>query len=124
MAVIILTGEAQRQRAIERIRALDIAEKEWAVTVEPHRLRHNSGQRGLYWTWMHIVSRETGNSADACHEAFKRMFLPPEVGAAFQTGFVTYSTRRLSEKEYGEYMTKVDGFITGQLGIILPAREG
>lgn len=54
-------------------------------------------QNAFYWVALHEISPQVGYTAETLHDAFKDMFLPPQVP----------STGDLSRYEFSEYLNKV-----------------
>ena len=119
---LIIRDEPMRASVCRLIAGLDLS-KPWAVTVEPYKERRSLNQNSLYWQWIGIISRETGNDPDTVHEAFKQKFLIPEEISFMGEKMLYRSTAKLDTRSMSEYMDKVYAFTTSELGILLPVPE-
>lgn len=65
-------------------------------------------QNNLYWMYLELIERETGNTAMYLHEYFRRTLLPPVflkvLGKEIK---IPASTKDLSKVEFGEYLDKI-----------------
>jgi hypothetical protein len=95
----------------------------WAVEIKRYRKTRTNPQLALYWKWLTIVSDETGNDRDDLHEILKSKFLEPKVIALGGETHVRFTTSGLSAGDMSAYMDRVCAFVTGELGIFLPAPE-
>ena len=65
-------------------------------------------QNALYWLYLHIIERETGNTSYDLHEFYKRTKLPPKfIKINGKEIKIPSSTRDLSKIGFGEYMDKI-----------------
>lgn len=83
-------------------------------------------QNSLYWAYLHIISRETGNDIDDLHNSFRYSFLPPQFIEVnnINTNKVDMvsslrSTTSLSTAEFTEYMQRIEA----ETGIPIPNPE-
>lgn len=76
--------------------------------IEQMKSKRTLDQNALYWMYLTIISRETGELESNLHEVFKRLCLPPQ--------FITYkgrqikipgSTTKLSKSAMGEYLDRI-----------------
>lgn len=78
-------------------------------------------QNALYWLYLEIIERETGNSANDLHEYFRRTLLSPKwlkvLGKEIK---VPQSTTELKKTEFGDYMDK----ICAETNVPIPDTEG
>ena len=118
----IIRDEDMRARVCRLIAGLDL-KKPWAVTVEPHKERRSLNANSLYWQWIGIIAKETGNDPDTVHETFKQKFLIPEEISFMGEKMLYRSTARLDTKAMSEYMDRVYSLATSELGILLPVPE-
>ena len=123
MSQIILAGETQRDYALRFIAGLDISKKKFVVKVEPFVKKRSNPQLALYWQWLNIIAKETGDQQDSLHETFKEMFLVPVVIRALNRDRLSYSTSGLTAKDMSEYMGRVQTFANTDLGIFLPSPD-
>lgn len=95
------------------------------VTIaEPKNIRSLAINK-LYWLWLaemrdHIldVMGET-YITDAIHEQMKQMFLQPTVYKFKSSTIVTYSSKKLSNKLFCEYLEKISFYCADRLDLIL-----
>lgn len=77
-------------------------------------------QNNLYWMYLEIIERETGNNANDLHEYFRRTLLSPKwlkvMGKEIK---VPKSTTELKKNEFSEYMEK----ICAETGVPIPDTE-
>jgi hypothetical protein len=118
---IIRTPE-QRDAIRDLVGKLDVS-KPWSITVEPYRKKRTNSQNNLYWKWISIVARETGNSQDDVHDAFKDMFCPPRTVTLGDNERHVRSTTKLNTAEMTEYMNAVYAYVTSELGCHLSIPE-
>lgn len=82
--------------------------KSLVVEVELEKGIRSMNQNNLYWMYLGVIEKETGNLATDLHELFKRKFLPPIpkkiLGVEFK---IPASTTNLNKIEFGEYMDKI-----------------
>lgn len=83
-------------------------------------------QNSLYWAYLHIISRETGNDIEDLHYSFRFSFLEPQLieVSDFKKGGRTMvaelrSTTSLSKQEFTDYLER----ICAETGIPIPNAE-
>lgn len=83
-------------------------------------------QNSLYWAYLHIISRETGNDIEDLHYSFRFSFLEPQLieVSDFKNGGRTMvaelrSTTSLSKQEFTDYLER----ICAETGIPIPNAE-
>ena len=118
MGEIVIRGDVQRQYAIQTIAGLDLS-KPWRVTIKRFVKARSNPQLALYWEWLGIISKETGNDKDDLHEFFKRKFLTPEIKEVLGTEVAIYSTAGPAQV-MTEFMNSVFIFANSVLGCFLP----
>ena len=69
-------------------------------------------QNKLYWLYLEVIEKETGNSADNLHQLFRRTLLPPkfikiEIKGKKQEIKIPKSTTELKKNEFCDYMDKI-----------------
>ncbi len=65
-------------------------------------------QNRLYWFYLEVIEKETGNNANDLHEYFRRSLLPPKRLKVMNKEFnVPSSTTELSKSAMGDYMEKI-----------------
>ncbi len=78
------------------------------LRIERHERKRSMSQNALYWLYLGIIERETGNLADDLHQYFKRVLLPPKfITVLGQEIKVPKSTTELTKVEFSEYMEKI-----------------
>ena len=74
----ILHEEKQRESCIEKIQSLKLDLKlKWKIIITKHRRDISTEQRGLYWTWIGVIAKDTGYEKDEQHWEFKKLYLLP-----------------------------------------------
>jgi len=118
---IIVREERHREHALNRIKALTLAEP-WDVTIKPYKRNRSLEQNALYWKWLTIISKDLGYTVDELHEEMMRKHLAP-VCINTPSGVVeVYSTKKLKVKEMTEYLEGIER-TAAELGIALPRPE-
>ena len=95
----------------------------WVVEIKRHVKKRSNPQNNLYWKWIAIVCKETGNDKNDVHEFLMRKFLPPTVREVFGEQVEHYTTTNLNTVDMGEYMTRMQAFFASDWGIALPIPE-
>ena len=95
-------------------------EGKWLRIEKPKSLR-STRQNSFYWSYLEIISHETGNLAEDLHEFFREKLLPKKfVVIHGKKGDYEIekrkSTTELSKLEFGEYLDK----ICAMTGVELP----
>lgn len=71
------------------------------------RKRTNS-QNALYWKYLEIIEKETGNNANDLHEYFRRALLSPKFVKVMGKDIkLPHSTTELNKVEFSDYMDKI-----------------
>jgi len=79
-----------------------------ALRIELEVSTRSLSQNNLYWFYLEIIERETGNNKDDLHEYFKRKHLPPKfIKVLGKEIKIARSTTDLKKHEFGEYMEKI-----------------
>lgn len=85
--------------------------KKVVIEIELEKAKRSLDQNALYWLYLGVIEKETGNLATDLHELFKRKFLPPIpkkiLGVEFK---LPNSTTDLSKADFGEYLDKISAF--------------
>lgn len=98
--------------------------KEYDVRIVLHRNKRSDSQNNLYWMWLGIISKDTGNSAEDIHKVFARKFIGVDVvDFAGEKIAKVKSTTRLSTEDFTAYLGQVEAFALTELGIVLPHPE-
>ena len=122
MDKIVLWDEGLRDAVINLIKGLNL-EKPWSVTIEKYVERRSLSQNNLYWQWVGILARETGNDPDSVHEALKARFLIPKEITFMGEKTLYRSSSKLDTREMSEYMDRVYALATAEMGILLPVPD-
>lgn len=65
-------------------------------------------QNRLYWFYLEVIERETGNRAEYLHELFKQDLLPPQwISVLGKEIRIAKSTTELTKLEFVDYMEKI-----------------
>ena len=83
--------------------------------VLPKNIRTLS-QNALYWLFLDVIEKDTGNNASDLHEFFKAKLLPPKfIVIKGKKGLhevkVPRSTTELGKVDFGEYMDKISAMV-------------
>lgn len=120
---IILRAPTNRDFAVKIVGALKIdPDQPLEIVIRRHRKKRSLDQNALYWMWLGIISRETGNDPDDLHEFLKRQYAEPRHVTVKGDDFAIYSTAKMSVGEMSEYLDRVLAFAAGE-GIALPQPE-
>lgn len=77
-------------------------------------------QNKLYWLYLGVIERETGNSASDLHEYFRRTLLLPVIITVLGKEIkIPRSTTSLKKTEFADYLDK----ISAESGVPLPDTE-
>jgi hypothetical protein len=77
-------------------------------------------QNALYWLYLEVIERETGNNANDMHEYFRRTLLPPKfIKVMGKEIKIPKSTTELKKTEFGDYMDR----ISAETGVAIPDTE-
>lgn len=118
MPAIILRGEEQRQRAIERIRLVQLTPSPaanaalWAMWLGPWRKIRTLAQNAYYWHLVDLAAKATGKDKDVLHEWFKRKAFGLKIeiirGELIE---VSISSAKVSAGDFSELIEYVQWFI-------------
>lgn len=119
-----IIGSAGRDKVVEYINRLPDNGKQWDVSITPHRIKRTVLQNSLYWLWVGLVAKDTGNLPDVIHEVFKEMFLDGQVVELGEVEVVVRpSTTKLDTRQFMLYLERIEAWVTSELGIVLPHPE-
>ena len=95
-----------------------------AYRIEPLVSTRSMSQNSLYWLYLEVIQRETGNQATELHEYFKRELLPPKFIKVIIKGKeierkIPASTTELSKNDFIDYMDKISSLC----GVAIPNTE-
>lgn len=76
--------------------------------IELLKMNRSVNQLRYYWSYIEIISRETGDDANSLHEFFKMTLLPPKLVKVMrrEVKMVT-STSELSKQAMSDYMDRI-----------------
>lgn len=78
------------------------------LRLEPVQHKRSLNQNALYWMYLTIISRETGDDPMSLHQYFKRSLLPPRfIKALGKEIKVPASTTKLNKVDFGEYLERI-----------------
>lgn len=116
----IVRDNAEREVICNYLQSLPEG-KVYDVTIKLHRTKRSNDANALYWSWIGIISTETGNDRETVHKALARKFLGYDVREfGSEKIAVVHSTASLDTKEFSDYMNEVAAFASSELGIVLP----
>jgi hypothetical protein len=118
----ILSDPTKLNRAIIFLYCLEIdPEKPHEVVVKDFKKIRTDAQNKLYWSWLGLISKETGNSTEALHVSFANEFLPKTFEVVRgETVDVVKSTTKLTPEEFTKYLKEVEAETAIFFGIKLP----
>jgi len=116
----ILRDEIIRANCVRLLADISI-DKPLRVTIKNFVKPRSTNQNALYWAWLAIIERDTGQDKDDLHSLFKRQFLPRKfVEIDGVSREVEPHTPKCTTVEFSEYMERVSAFAVRELGIVLP----
>ena len=87
------------------------------LRIEKQISTRSLSQNQLYWLFLGVIERETGNSANDLHELFRRTLLPPKFIKVLDKEIkIPKSTTELNKLEFADYLDK----ISSEVGIEIP----
>lgn len=79
------------------------------VIVRKRIKRRNIKQNKLYWAYLDLIEKETGNSAEDLHEVFKRDYLESRLKEILgKKEKLSGTTTTLSTHEFANYLKKIE----------------
>lgn len=76
--------------------------------IEQEITTRSMSQNKLYWMYLGLIERETGQNAKDLHEYFRRTLLPPKfIKVMGKEMKIPQSTTELRKTEFSEYMEKI-----------------
>lgn len=85
--------------------------------IEPEVSTRSLNQNRLYWKYLEIIERETGNNTNDLHEYFRRTLLSPKfIQVMGKEIKIPKSTTELKKHEFSDYMTKIEV----ETGVMIP----
>ncbi len=120
---MILRDEYDIVRLVCVVKELDLT-KPYEVTIEIYDPLSSNAQKKLYWKWIDIMCRVTGNHKINQDEDLRKIFLTPVFYTNTKGQDKEYIKRisDIGKKEMSEYMTSVS-IMAAEYGIILPHPE-
>lgn len=102
----VLKNDDVKKSCIEHIQSLNGI---YRVTIEKYVKNRSQAQSRLYWMWLGIIAKDTGNSPENLHEIFKMKFLGTEkIKSLGYTIEIPKSTTKLSTQEFTDYLDKIE----------------
>lgn len=79
-----------------------------SLRIEEMKHTRSMSQNKLYWLFLEVIERETGNNSEDLHEYFKRVLLKPKWIKVLENDIrIPGSTTELTKVEFSEYMEKI-----------------
>jgi len=123
MATFRTSDKPSLTRIIEFICNLDLTVV-WEIKIKRFVKNRTLQQNNLYWKWNGIMGQEIGCSSDDWHQDMMDMFLPPKFytikGVAKEKA---KSTKKLTVKEFTEYLEHIDRHCASFHAVMLPRPE-
>lgn len=118
----ILRNEGILDNATQYLYALELDEdKPVELVIRDHKKKRTDDQNALYWSWLRIIGKETGDSTKGLHAYYGDEFLPKvEVVVMGKKVLEIKSTTELGVKAFTEYLKQVEAHASSFLGIMLP----
>jgi hypothetical protein len=110
---IIFREEVQKERAIQRIRAIKPDEKSpLAIWIGPYRQIRSLEQNSLYWQLIGRICAATGHSKDTLHHFFKKRAFGVRVEQVGEEMVeVVASSARANKGDFSQLIEHVQSFI-------------
>ncbi len=124
-APFLISDEAGRQHALDRIADLDLEGKRWELTVKRDRKGRTLRQNRLYHAWVDEVadhvSDTTGYEHHEVHAFFKGNFLEPgrDIQIKGLTARADVTTTTLNTAEMSAYMDTIYRWVSAEFGFAL-----
>ena len=118
----ILRNESILNNAIDYLYTLELDEDSPVdLIIKHHNKKRTEDQNALYWSWLRIIGKETGDSTKGLHAFYGDEFLPKvEVRVFGKKVLEIKSTTELGVKGFTEYLKRVEAHASSFLGINLP----
>lgn len=116
----VVRDSSEREAIADYLRSLPNG-KPYDVSIKLHREKRSNPQNAWYWTIVGIVARETQNDKEAIHKFFAKKFIGydvKEIGG--EKVAIVRSTTALNTEEFSTFLSQVESFCAGELGIVLP----
>ena len=122
--------------------------KPLVVSISPECKKRSVAQNSLYWKWLSVIEKKTGNDKDQVHFEFKKKFLinilkrdddeyaemclalsalkqsESEQFRAIADGVIREtSTTRMDTKQFTEYLQQIEAYALVKMGISLPVPD-
>lgn len=100
-----LLGEMDREKPV------------W-LCVKNNEPTRSTAQNNLYWVYLTLIEKETGDRKETQHERYKQMFLTPSK-EKMSDGYIVNiypTTTELTTKEFSDYIREIESFT----GILVP----
>lgn len=79
------------------------------LTIKEQKNERSINQNNLYWAYLNLIEKETGNSANDLHNYFKQTRLKPHFKEVFGKNIETRkSTTKLTTKEFTDYLKAIE----------------
>jgi len=122
MADLHIRVEADKARAIDAIRALDLT-RPFVMSLKRKQERRSLNQNALFHKWCGEIGNEIGEAPEDVKRILKDEFLPKhEIRIGDESYMVPPSTASLSVPEMANFMTQVQA-LAGRMGWFLTHPE-
>lgn len=111
MIRIVMKDESDKQKAIDRINALDVSKKTYILECKAYHKKRSLPQNKLYRLWLACIADETGETTDNLHDEFRSRWLPPVEKEVFgNVRSYLMSTKKLNTAQFVVYLNCIDQF--------------
>ncbi len=95
-----------------------------SIKIDEFKSKRSIAQNNLFWSWMRMISKETGNTMNALHDYFCEEFLGKDLETVHgKEQEVIRGTSKLNTAEMTDFLFQIESFAASELGIRLPHPE-
>ena len=120
-AEFILRSPEIKRNAIKHLIDLD-SDKEWLVTIAPHKKKRTLNQNSLLHEWIMLMAYHTGDSMASMKRDLKAEFSPLVESKITPGKFSPKDTSEMDTAEMSEFMDKVSA-LAASWGVRLPVPQ-
>ncbi len=117
-----LYGEEARGVVIKAITSLNVG-KPWTVEIKRKTKQRSLNQNSLLHKWIGIIAEDTGDSQASMKADLKAVFAIILENKVTQVKFRPMDTSEMTTVQMTEFMDRIYGWATSEMGIILPIPE-
>jgi len=122
MRALNIDTERDRRHAIEHLQRIPL--RKLTVTFATQKSNRSLAQNRLFWSWMQVLSDETGHTAQEMHDYLVEEFCPMETKEIMGKVVTQHrGTSKLRVQEFSDLLNTIDAWASGDLGIYLPKPE-